>query len=117
MSSIVIGGIALDLVSFREGETEWRGTADRAFDNTLLDGRDAPKRSWEGVTDWLATAAADSLRAAIASGPVSCSGVVLGETVTASVDVRSAERGPDVSSGTPNWSAINVTLALTLREA
>jgi hypothetical protein len=43
--------------------------------------------------------------------------VVLGETVTANVDIRTVERGPDVSSGRPDWTAINVTLSLTLREA
>lgn len=117
MSSITIAGVGLDLTAFREGEPEWRGEAARAFDNTLLVGRDSKKRIWEGVTDWMSKADTDALAAAVEGGTVTCSGVVLGETVSASVDIRTAERGPDVSSGRPDWTAINVTLSLTLREA
>jgi hypothetical protein len=117
MASITIGGVALNLVAFDQGDSEWRGDAPRAFDNTLQDGRDNEKRNWSGTTDWITPATYASLRTAIAGGAVSCSGVVLGETVTCSVEVKSAPRGPDVLSGVrPDWTAINVTLSLTLRE-
>lgn len=115
--SITIGGVTLRLVSFQERPREYRGEAARAFDNTLLDGRDAPKRSWSGETDWVTTAEEATLRAAVEAGPVSCSGLVLpGGAVTCSVDVDGSVLGPGVQGGLTDYALVNSRLSLTLRE-
>jgi hypothetical protein len=115
--SITVGTVELWLTSFQERQREWRGEATRSFDHTLQDGRDLPKRAWDGTTDWLSPADEAALRLAIGGGPVVCFGIVLvGEAVLCTVDVESAPRGPDVQSGAPDWTEINVTLALTFRE-
>jgi hypothetical protein len=117
--SITIGGITLRLLpGFQQRASEWRGSVDRAFDMSLVDGRDSEKRSWSGVTDWMTTTEEAALRAAVASGPVVCSGLVLpGGPFTCSVEVESSSYGPAVQSGLPDYTGVNVTLALTLREA
>jgi hypothetical protein len=115
--SITIGGVALKLVAFQERAREQRGDAVRTFDNTLADGRDLPKRTWDGTSLEMTPATEATLRLAVGSGPVVCSGLVLyGESVLCAVDVENAPRGPDVQSGPPDESEVNVTLSLVLRE-
>jgi hypothetical protein len=115
--SVTVGAIELWLTAFQERAREWRGEATRSFDHTLQDGRDLPRRAWDGTTDWIPLADEAALRLAVGSGPVVCSGVVFaGESVLCTVDVENAPRGPDVQSGAPDWTEINVTLALTFRE-
>lgn len=116
--SITIGGVGLRLVRFKERPQVYRGEIATAFDNTLMDGRDTatPQRSWEGETDWHLPAVLASLRSAMAAGPLSCSGLVLGETVTCVVEIGDVEKGPDVSSGKTDWTDINVQFPIVLRE-
>lgn len=116
--SITIAGIDLKLLSFERREDEVRGEAPRAFNNTLLDGTDAGKGVWSAVTDALLPATEIALRAAIASGPVVCAGLVLyGGAVLAKVTIGGAPLGPDVVSGPiPDHTAVNASLSLTLRE-
>ena len=116
--SISIGGVDLRLVSFQRRDNEYRGEVTASFNNRLGDGRDGPRRSWDGTTDWITPAEEAALRAVVDSGPAVCSGLVLhGEEVLCSVTVGNAPEGPDVQSGTTDYSAVNVSLALTLREA
>lgn len=117
-TSITIGGVGLRLVRFRERTQVYRGEITAAFDNTLMDGRDTanPLRSWEGDTDWHLPSVLASLRSAMAAGPLTCSGLVLGETVTCVVEIGDVEKGPDVSSGKTDWTAINVQFPVVLRE-
>jgi hypothetical protein len=119
MDSITIAGIPLRMASFAERAREYRGEAVRAFDNSLLDGTDQGKRAWDGQTMELLPADEQALRAAIAFGTVACTGLALyGETVYCKVTVESAVRGPDtVSANHTDFSAVAVTLSLTLREA
>lgn len=116
--SIVVAGIGVALTSFQERPRTQRGEAVRAFDLTLLDGTDGGKRTWEGTTDVMLPAGEAALRAAIGSGSVVCSGLVLyGESVLCKVTVEGASRGPDVlTSPRPDWTAVASTLSLVLVE-
>jgi hypothetical protein len=116
-ASIEIAGIEVDLVSFQQRPDARRGEMVRAFDNTLLDGTDRPKRTWDGTTDWMTPASEQALRAAVGSGPVVCTGFVLSdEQVLCSVSIEAVPRGPDVLNGRPDYAALNVTLPLVLTE-
>jgi len=104
-------------VSFKERAREYRGESVRSFNNTLLSGRDLPVRTWDGVTDWLAPAAEAALRSAVEAGNVVCDGLVFyGESILSEVTVEDATRGPDVQSGPTDYSAVNVTLNVVIRE-
>ena len=117
-NSIDIGGIELRLVSFQEKERTWRGELVPSFSNRLMNGRDLPLRAWEGTTDAITPAEEIALRAVADSGNVVCTGLVLyGELVLCAVTVGAVPRGPDVQSGPTDYSAINVTVAITLQEA
>lgn len=116
--SINVGGVGLRLISFQRRANEYRGEAVASFDNRLQDGRDEPRRVWDGTTDAITPAEEAALRSAIDGGLVVCSGLVLhGEEVLCSVTAENAPEGPDVQSGPPDYTAINVSLSLTFREA
>lgn len=116
-ASITIGAVSVNLLDFTERAREYRGELTVAFDNTLLDGRDRPRRTWEGKTDWITPEAENALRGQIDGGPVACSGLVLyGEGVYCIVTIDSAMRGPDVSNGLPDWTNVNSQLSLTFKE-
>jgi hypothetical protein len=116
-NSITVDGIGVRLISFSERAREYRGEVAASFLNTLQDGRDAPRRTWEGVTDAITPAEEATLRTAVEAGDVVCDGLVLyEESVLCSVTVENATRGPDVQSGPTDYSAVNVALNLTFRE-
>lgn len=118
--SINIGGIGLRLTAFQERAREYRGESVRAFDQSLLSGRDLPARTWDGTSDWITPAEEVALRAVIEAGNVVCTStsplVLYGESVLCEVTIEAVPRGPDVQSGNTVYSTVNVTLALVLRE-
>jgi hypothetical protein len=116
--STTIGGVGLRFVSFQQRADTKRGEVATSFNNRLQDGTDLPRRTWDGTTDAHPLADESALRLAIASGPVVCSGLTLyGESVLCSVSIESAARGPNVQSGKPDYTTLNVTMSITLREA
>lgn len=116
--SIDIGGVTLRMISFQRRENVYRGDVAASFSNRLLDGRDAPRRSWEGTTDWITPAEEAALRAVVDAGNTVCTGLVLNdEEVLCCVTIGNAPLGPNVQSGPPDYTAINVSLALVLQEA
>jgi len=115
--SITVAGIDLRLASFQERAQEWRGEEVASFDNTLQNGRDRVRRTWEGTTLPMAPEDEQALRTAIAAGGVVCTGLVLyGESVLCNVTVESAQRGPDVQGNLTDWSQVNSTLSLVFKE-
>jgi hypothetical protein len=116
--SISVGGIGLRLTSFQRRANEYRGDVSASFNNRLADGRDSPRRVWDGTCDWITPAEEASLRAVVDAGAVLCSGLVLnGEEVLCIVTVETAPEGPDVQSGPTDYTAVNVAPTLTFREA
>lgn len=115
--SITAGGVNLRLTAFQERAREHRGESVRAFDQTLMNGRDLPVRTWDGVTDWMTPAEEVALRSAVEAGNVVCSGLVLhGESVLCEVTVETVPRGPNVQGAKIDYATLNVTLALVFRE-
>lgn len=115
--SATIGGVSVRFVSFKERAREYRGESVKSFNNTLLSGRDLPVRSWDGVTDWMSSAAEATFRTAVEAGNVVCDDLVFyGESILCEVTIEDATRGPDVQSGYTDYSAVNVSLSVVVRE-
>jgi hypothetical protein len=115
--SATIGGVSVRFTSFKERPREYRGESVRTFDNTLQSGRDLPVRTWDGVTDWMTPASEATLRAAVEAGNVVCDDLVFyGESILCEVSIEDAPRGPDVQSGPTDYTAVNVTLSMVMRE-
>lgn len=115
--SIVVGGMGLRLTSFQERPREYRGESVRSFDNSLMSGRDRPARTWDGVTDSYSPAEENSLRSIVEAGNVVCSGIGLhSETLLCEVTIESTPRGPNVQGALRDYSTVNVTMSLVLRE-
>ncbi|HEY7771531.1 hypothetical protein [Longimicrobium sp.] len=108
MPFLAANGLTLDMVSLRQRERVTRGELVRAFDNTLLDGRDAGRREWEGDTRPLTSAEAAAYVAALAGDvPLTGDALVSPATVNVTVRDRSFER---VKNG------FEVVLSLTFQE-
>lgn len=115
--SATLGGVSVRFVSFKERAREYRGESPRSFNNTLLSGRDSPVRTWDGVTDAMLPATEATLRTAVEAGNVVCDDLVFyGESVLCEVTIEDAPRGPDVQSGPTDYSAVNVSLSIVMRE-
>jgi hypothetical protein len=118
MSFANIAGIEVEFVRFRERPRTFRGEVVDAFDNTLLDGTDSQKRSWEGETIEMLAEDADALRAAIDAGAVVCTGPAFrNANLSCKVTLEGASFGPDVSGGYQDWTGFNESLSLVIREA
>lgn len=117
MEFLTVAGIELEMTRFVERAPEVRGEAVRAFDNTLMDGTDAPRRVFDGDTYWMTVDDADALRAAVAAGAVLCTGPALrGAALLCKVVIGDAPYGPDVQAGREDWTDFNQALSLNVRE-
>jgi len=115
--SITIGAVTLKLISCQERAREYRGEEVASFSNVLMNGRDAGRKTWDGVSLPIAPAAEATLRGIIDAGSVVCSGLVLyGESVLCNVTIESAPRGPDETGHLLNHAAVNSSLSLVFRE-
>lgn len=119
MPFLTIAGTTVEMTAFSEKKPEYRGESVRAFDNTLLSGKDGRRRQWGGTTYPMTPTAAEALREATKNGArVACTGSALrGLTYTCEVEVEGAEFGPDVSQSAQDWTGHGEALTLTLTEA
>lgn len=108
MPMLVIAGITVNMASFRRRQPLVRGESVRAFDNTLLDGTDGYKENFEGTTIPMAPADAVTLRTAIRAGAVTCSGDLIGASMTCKVVDTGTEASRDGDAA--HEEAISLTI-------
>ena len=117
MAFAVLSGLELVVTSFSETPTTYRGEAVRAFDNSMLDGTDAPKRAWELTHYPVPEAYAATLRT-LGTGLRAFSGDCLGgASVTVKVRITRQEYVPSIVGNKEDYSAHYVVFAFALEEA
>lgn len=112
MPFLVVGGITVPVAvnGAVKKAPERIGTSERAFAGNLRTAIRAEKRAWQATTKPLSNTDAASIETAITLGAhVSCSGDLLGATVTCQV---TASDGPYHATG----ASFKRVLVLTLRE-
>lgn len=117
MPFAVLSGLDLVVTSFSESPTVYRGEAVRAFDNSMLDGTDAPKRAWELTHFPVPEAYAATLRT-LGTGIRTFSGDCLGGGST-NVKVRITRQDyvPSIVGNKEDYSAHYVVFSFALEEA
>jgi hypothetical protein len=111
-----VAGIDLEITACTPLPRVRRGEAVRAFDLTLLDGRDLGKGEWRATLYPMAPAAAAVLRGLIYAGPVAVAGSAVGAEVLCVVEEEPGPYGPDVQSGREDYSSHNENVTLLIRE-
>jgi hypothetical protein len=119
MAFAVLSGLELTVVNFSAGPPIFRGETVRAFDNTLLDGADAKKRTWELELYGAPEPYASTLRS-LDEGLRTFYGDVLGtgieDYVYVKVRIARQQYGPDVSGPKDDWTSHSVRFTLALEE-
>lgn len=119
MAFIVLSGLELQVVNFSAGPPIFRGETARAFDNTLLDGADAKKRTWELELYPAHEPFASTLRT-LDEGVRSFYGDAIGtgveDYVYVKVRISRQQYGPDVSGPKDDWTSHSVRFTLALEE-
>lgn len=120
-NALNVAGLDLSVLSGGENENAVRGEAVRAFANNLLDGTDAPRRSWTFTLYPMPLSDSATLRAAVGSGPVPCWGSLLtipleANAVDCKVTPKGGAFGPGVQSATDDWTEPSVSLSILIEE-
>lgn len=119
MAFAVLSGLELQVVTFSAGPPIFRGETARAFDNTLLDGVDAKKRTWEIEMYPVTEAYAATIRA-LDEGVRSFYGdaidLAVEDAISVKVRISRQQYGPDVSGAKDDWTSHSVRFTLALEE-
>ena len=115
MSFLVIAGTTVKVARTSAAETIERiGTSSRAYAGNLRSTVRSEKRTWKVTTTPMIAADAATLRAAIAlAAQVTCTGNMLGGSVTCEVEMTD---GPYVGGNPADGNGFRRALLLTLRE-
>lgn len=95
MPALVVGGVTVPVApDGASEEAELIGDRDRMFDGTMREVSDGLKRRWPIATTPMAAADYATLRAVlVGTPPVTCSGDILGATVSCFVEMGGATPG------------------------
>lgn len=117
MAFAILSGLTMVVTSFSEATTTYRGEAVRSFDNSMLDGTDAPKRVWEFTHYPVSEAYAATLRT-LGTGIRTFSGDCLGgASTTVKVRITRQEYVPSIVGNKEDYSAHYVVFTFALEEA
>lgn len=115
MAFLIVAGITVKVARNQATETIERiGSSSRAYAGNLRSTVRVEKRVWKVTTAPMIAADCTTLKAAITlAAQVSCSGDMIGSTVTCEVEITD---GPYVAGNPADGLHFRRTLALTLRQ-
>ncbi len=119
MAFAVLSGLELTVVNFSAGPPIFRGETARAFDNTLLDGADAKKRTWELELYAAHEPYASTLRTldeGLRTFYGDAIGLEVADAINVKVRITRQQYGPDVSGPKDDWGSHSVRFTLALEE-
>lgn len=115
MAFLVVAGITVKVARGQATETIERiGSSSRAYAGNLRSTVRAEKRAWKVTTTPMTAADCATLKAAVTlAAQVSCSGDMIGTTLTCEVEISD---GPYIAGNPVDGLHFRRTLALTLRQ-